>query len=134
MVFQKEYEWQIQNIESFLEGKPYRTIVLDSPVFYASPDDVCHRWKVSLSWIPTYPEHYGNFLHLDDEPIQQPISAKTTFKVYNQENQLVFEETAGEFHEFKDGYRAWGNYKAIDRSKCNIKSIKRINFNIEIIG
>lgn len=127
MVFKVKYEWEIKNIEDFSESKSFEVF---SPIFYASPDEVCLGWKVSLLCSDAT-QRCGIYLCFDDQAFKPPIYAKFTCKGFNMKKELVFEKTTGQFKNLEEENTSWWQIKAIDG--CNIKSLKSISFSIELV-
>lgn len=127
MVFEIKYEWEIKDVSSLTETEGS---LIYSPVFSASPDEICHRWKLQLLWKPKYPQHYGVYLWLYDAPFHQPISMHFEIKVFNKENKIVAKGELSDYHTF-EGREGWGKSRII--SLCDKNSIQKIVLNIKLV-
>lgn len=125
MVFQFRCEWKI---ESYSEDPDFEKISF-SPNFYASPDDICHRWRLLL-WYDPHNNSSILQLYLDDRTDQQLIIAKFSYKLYDKENELVDDGSTG-------GSFKMGKYKKIIKIQkpiepCKFKCIRKVCVDIEL--
>lgn len=130
MVFEVKYEWEIKDFTGLSVTEKSR---IYSPIFVASPDEICHRWKVCLKWDPEHSEHYGVFLRLDDKPFQQPISMHFKYRVFKITDEIVGEGELSCYHHKLQSHSGWGVSEAIECSKCDTSSIKKIVFDIKLV-
>lgn len=133
MVLQIKQELNVKDFANFnvLTLNETESYQIYSHPFILSPDSITHSWYICLTFDILKPQYYGFFLHLIDKQFKKCIFAKLRFKAFNDKDEILYQNQSPIYYKFNKNI-GHGPRNAIDRSKCNIKSIRKVCVEIEL--
>lgn len=131
MVFQFQYEWEIENADEIENLKLGESIF--SPFFHhASPCQMTHSWQVELRRDRKYPDYYSVYLYLKDSPFFHNVDRKYDLNIFNIQSENMKQFSMKEFRRIEEkSDKGWGWSEAIRFNEG--KNMKKMCLDIKLV-